>query len=118
MITVTEATHELQRLRAQQRRSAFKRLYRRRTKIEHRIARLIQLGARQARYRGATKTSFQIAILAAVANLSLAVARFMTSFLVLTTSTSCPDRALTHLADLRAYFSGASHFSDLLPVTE
>ena len=38
--------------------------------VEHRIARLAQLGIRQARYRGRTKTLFQAYIAAAVANLT------------------------------------------------
>jgi hypothetical protein len=42
--------------------------------VEHRIGRMIQLGARQARYFGKTKTSFQIALIATVANLMLAAA--------------------------------------------
>ena len=39
--------------------------------IEHRIARLGQLGIRQARYVGTAKTLFQLAMAAAVANLTL-----------------------------------------------
>jgi hypothetical protein len=42
----------------------------RRQVVEHRIARLVQLGIRQARYVGRTKTLFQL-LLAAVANLTL-----------------------------------------------
>lgn len=38
---------------------------------EHRLARLMQLGIRQARYRGRAKTLFQLSMAAAVANLTL-----------------------------------------------
>jgi len=43
----------------------------RRQAVEHRIARLVQLGIRQARYVGRTKTLFQLLMAAAVANLTL-----------------------------------------------
>jgi hypothetical protein len=43
----------------------------RRQVVEHRIARLVQLGIRQARYVGRTKTLFQLLLAAAVANLTL-----------------------------------------------
>lgn len=74
MLTITEATVELQRWRRQQSKPAFRRLYRLRVMIEHRIARLCQLGIRQARYFGRNKTAFQLAMAAAVANLTLATA--------------------------------------------
>lgn len=73
-ITVTEATRTLQRLRRRQRTAAFRAAYRVRVVIEHRIARLCQLGIRQARYLGQAKTAFQLAMAAAVANLTLATA--------------------------------------------
>lgn len=38
--------------------------------VEHRLARLVQLGIRQARYVGRSKTLFQLAMAAAVANLT------------------------------------------------
>ena len=38
---------------------------------EHRIARLVQLGLRKARYFGSAKVLFQLAMTAAVANLTL-----------------------------------------------
>jgi hypothetical protein len=43
----------------------------RRQVVEHRIARLVQLGIRQARYFGRAKTLFQLLMAAAVANLTL-----------------------------------------------
>ena len=63
----------LQAARAFQVSPAFRfREYRRlRQGIEHRIARLVQLGLRQARYFGRTKTPFQLCMTAAVANLTL-----------------------------------------------
>jgi hypothetical protein len=39
--------------------------------VEHRLARLAQLGVRQARYFGRTKTLFQLLMAATVANLTL-----------------------------------------------
>ncbi|MPZ14968.1 MAG: IS1182 family transposase [Chloroflexi bacterium] len=39
--------------------------------VEHRLARLVQLGIRQARYVGRSKVLFQLAMAAAVANLTL-----------------------------------------------
>jgi transposase len=44
---------------------------RQRQVVEHRIARLVQLGIRQARYFGRRKTLFQLLMAAAVANLTL-----------------------------------------------
>jgi transposase len=53
---------------------AFDEARRRRQVVEHRIARLVQLGIRQARYVGRTKTLFQVCLAAAVANLTLLAA--------------------------------------------
>ena len=39
--------------------------------VEHRLARLVQLGIRQARYFGRAKTKFQVYLAATVANLTL-----------------------------------------------
>ncbi len=41
--------------------------------MEHRIARLVQLGIRKSRYFGSTKTCLQVVMAAVVANLSLVV---------------------------------------------
>ena len=57
--------------RRHQQSKAFRGAKRRRQVVEHRIARLRQLGVRQARYRGQTKTLFQLLMAAAVANLTL-----------------------------------------------
>ncbi len=64
----------LQRARELQASPAFDEARRRRQVVEHRIARLVQLGIRQARYLGRTKTLFQVCLAAAVANLTLLAA--------------------------------------------
>jgi hypothetical protein len=64
----------LQAARAFQASPAFAAVRRRRQAAEHRLARLMQLGIRQARYRGHPKTLFQLAMAAAVANLTLLAA--------------------------------------------
>ena len=64
----------LQEARELQASPAFDDARRRRQVVEHRIARLVQLGIRQARYVGLTKTLFQLCLAAAVANLTLLAA--------------------------------------------
>ena len=64
----------LARARAFQKTETFKEQYRERTIVEHRIARLVQLGIRKSRYFGREKTAFQLAIAAAVANFTLIAA--------------------------------------------
>jgi hypothetical protein len=70
----TVALHPRERLlraaRAFQASPAFAEIRRRRQAVEHRIARLVQLGIRQARYIGRAKTAFQLLLAAAVANLT------------------------------------------------
>ena len=61
----------MQRARRHQQSKAFRRLKRRRQVVEHRIARLRQLGVRQTRYMGRAKTLFQLLMAATVANLTL-----------------------------------------------
>src|SRR5207248_2160655 len=61
----------LQAARAEQAGPAGREHRARRQVVEHRIARLVQLGIRQARYLGRTKTLFQLLLAAAVANLTL-----------------------------------------------
>ena len=61
----------LQQARALQRSEAFAGYHKRRVVVEHRLARLVQLGIRQARYFGRTKTRFQLYLAATVANLTL-----------------------------------------------
>jgi len=61
----------IQAARAFQHSPPFKECQRRRQVVEHRLARVIQLGMRQARYVGRPKTLFQLAMASAVANLVL-----------------------------------------------
>ena len=73
--TLSEHPEEelLAQARAQQRTPDFHAAYRERQTVEHRLARMMQLGCRQARYFGRAKTEFQWIIAAAVANLTLVV---------------------------------------------
>ena len=70
----TVAVHPQERLlqeaRAFQASPAFAEYRRRRQMVEHRIARLVQLGIRQARDVGTPKIQFQLLLAAAVANLT------------------------------------------------
>jgi hypothetical protein len=61
----------LQEARALQRSEAFSPYKELRQTAEHRIARLVQLGMRQARYFGRVKTLYQLLMAATVANLTL-----------------------------------------------
>jgi len=61
----------LQQARVFQQSEAFYEYRWRRQVSEHRLARLVQLGIRQARYFGRVKTLFQVLLAAAVANLTL-----------------------------------------------
>jgi len=71
-VVITEITKLNQIHRREQRKPGFLSTYRRRVLIEHRIARLVQLGIRKARFFGRWKLRFQMAMAATVANLSLA----------------------------------------------
>ena len=61
----------LQHARALQRSAAYDQYRQRRVVVEHRLARLVQLSIRQARYFGRAKTKFQLYLAATVANLTL-----------------------------------------------
>ncbi len=61
----------LQQARALQNSETFAEYRKRRQVAEHRLARLVQLGSRQARYFGRVKTLFQLLMAATVANLTL-----------------------------------------------
>ena len=61
----------LQQARELQRSDGFTKYSRRRVVVEHRLARLVQLGMRQARYFGHARTLFQLLMAATVANLTL-----------------------------------------------
>ena len=65
----------LQRARALQQSDAFAGYRKWRVVVEHRLARLVQLGIRQARYFGRAKTRFQLYLAATVANLTLVAAK-------------------------------------------
>lgn len=65
----------LQQARAFQQSEGFAEYRQRRQVVEHRLSRLVQLGIRQARYFGRTKTVFQLLMAATVANLTLAASR-------------------------------------------
>lgn len=61
----------LQQARLFQKSAAFAGYRKRRQVAEHRLARLVQLGIRQARYFGRVKTHFQLLLAATVANITL-----------------------------------------------
>ena len=65
----------LQQARALQQSEAFGEYRKRRQVSEHRLARLAQLGIRQSRYFGRTRTLFQLLMAATVANLTLVAAK-------------------------------------------
>jgi hypothetical protein len=68
---VTGHEARIQAARVWQRGPDFDRFRKERQVVEHRIARLVQLGVRQARYVGRAKTLFQVRLAATVANLTL-----------------------------------------------
>ena len=65
----------LQQARTLQQSEAFAGYRQRRVVVEHRLARLVQLGIRQARYFGRVKTRFQLYLAATVANLTLVASK-------------------------------------------
>ncbi len=65
----------LQQARALQQSADYDEYRVRRVVVEHRLARLVQLGIRQARYFGKVKTKFQLYLAATVANLTLALGK-------------------------------------------
>ncbi len=70
-ITLHPQEQLLREARQFQRTAAFRKAYSVRIVVEHRIARLVQLGIRQSRYFGRRKTLFQVLMAATVANLTL-----------------------------------------------
>lgn len=70
-ITLHPQEKEMRRARRHQDSKAFRRAKVRRQVVEHRIARLRQLGVRTSRYMGRAKTEFQLLMAATVANLTL-----------------------------------------------
>ena len=73
-ITLHPEEELLQEARAYQKTGAFREDMKLRQVAEHRLARLVQLGIRQARYFGRHKTRWQLLLAAAVANLVLVAA--------------------------------------------
>lgn len=73
-VTYTDVTRRQAKLRRRFRSAAMRHVYRRRIVVEHRIGRLKQLGIQQARYLGRAKVALQVALAAAVANLTMAAA--------------------------------------------
>ena len=69
----------LQQARALQQSEAFAEYRQRRVVVEHRLARLVQLGIRQSRYFGRAKTRFQLLLAATVANLTLVAGKASTT---------------------------------------
>ena len=65
----------LQQARALQQSTHYDEYRVRRVVVEHRLARLVQLGIRQSRYFGRVKTRFQLYLAATVANLTLAAGK-------------------------------------------
>lgn len=74
-ITLHPQEAKLQAARAFEQTEYFQEQYCQRVVVEHRIARLIQLGMRQARYFGRAKTRLQLFLAATVANLTLLAGR-------------------------------------------
>jgi hypothetical protein len=70
-ITLHPEEERLQAARAFERTDYFRQQYRQRVVVEHRIARLVQLGIRKSRFFGRTKARFQLLLAATVANLTL-----------------------------------------------
>ena len=70
-ITLHPQERLLQEARNLQRSDAFRKKYSLRVIVEHRIARLVQLGIRKSRFFGRKKTLFQVLMAATVANLTL-----------------------------------------------
>lgn len=80
---------------------------------EHRIARLAQLGIRQARYRGLAKTLFQALMAAAVANLTLLAGEMTTD----QAATAATVLAAGLIASILARWSPRSPIRALYTVT-
>jgi hypothetical protein len=73
-VTLHPEEELLQEARAYQETAAFREDIKLRQTVEHRLARLVQLGIRKARYFGRHKTRWQLLLAAAVANLVLVAA--------------------------------------------
>lgn len=71
LITLHPEEERLQAARDFEGTAYFRQQYHQRMVVEHRIARLVQLGMRKSRFFGRTKTRFQLLLAATVANLTL-----------------------------------------------
>jgi len=91
----------LQQARALQRSEAFAEYQKRRQISEHRLAGLVQLGIRQARYFGQLKTLFELFLAATVTNLTLVA----TKMRMMGRSS---HRAASFLASLHQHFISAA----------
>jgi Transposase DDE domain len=117
----------LQQARELQASPVFDEARRRRQVVEHRIARLVQLGIRQARYFGRTKTLFQLCLAAAVANLTLLAATSVASSVSGLETLGWPLVILTALLSLSSLLLGfalaalvihhSAHLDQLMPPT-
>jgi hypothetical protein len=106
-ITLHPQESLLQQARQFQRSEAFAEYRKRRQVAEHRLARLVQLRIRQARYFGRVKTHFQLLMAATVANLTLVAARVER---MKAAGQSCLY-ATYYLAKLKAFWVSAAKFS-------
>ena len=91
----------LQEARAFQQSPAYDEYRRRRVVAEHRLARLVQLGIRQARYFGRAKTNYQLYLATTVANISL-----LTDKISLTGDSDPEYPDFINVADAGANYSG------------
>jgi hypothetical protein len=110
--------HLLRHARREHHTVRFKRLYRLRQVAEHRIARLAQLGMRQARYVGRIKTLFQLLLTATVANLTLIAsreaARLIFVFLALLSSLRTRLRHSRIVQEVRRWTEGQRVLTNLI----
>jgi len=100
-ITLHPDEELLQQARALEKTEYFREQYRQRIVVEHRIARLVQLGIRKSRFFGPAKTRFQLLMAATVANLTL-VAKA-------TGSAGFLRSVLAPLAAFRSYWAELAH---------
>lgn len=122
--SVTLHEHEalVQAAKQFQRTEQFRQVYRLRSTVEHRIARLVQLGLRKARFFGKAKLLFQLAMTAAVANLTLIASEvnrsvsFMFSLLQTVITFLFPPARAFQNKSLSAPASGRS-YTWLKPIT-
>ena len=94
----------LQQARALQQSADYDEYRARRVVVEHRLARLVQLGIRQARYCGRVKTKFQLYLAATVANLTLVAGKI--GLLGSTDGGAAGDRVVRN--DVRAVVANAA----------